>query len=137
METPGVFFMVGKRPTCPKCVEGMIFREEISLTDVAKYKAFAAEPGMQCPECDSPVAREACAPAFEQLMIALAVLEGITIPPESSETPAEDDAVVKANEEVRRRKAEYAATYRELVRARNKVIAEGGSLGGAEPLPSE
>jgi hypothetical protein len=114
-----------------------IFREEISLTDVAAYKIFAAEPGMLCMECDQPVARAACVAAFESFMQAVAAWMEIDAPPPADETPVENDRVAKADEATRRARGEFAAAYRKLAEARNKAIAAGLPIAGAEPLPPE
>jgi hypothetical protein len=132
METPGVFFMVEKYPACPKCVEGMLVREEVSPSDIAGYKMFPAEPGMRCDRCEQPMAREACVPAFEGVMTVVSALMNQDESPDEA-TP-EDEAAAKAKEKVRRLTAEAGAAYRELAAARNKVIELTGRL-DERPLP--
>ena len=121
MEMPGVYFMAGNRPACPKCVEGMLIREEVTPSGVAEGQWFAAEAEMRCGWCDQPVAREACAPAFEGLMT---VVESMM----DTDEPPIGDSAAEAHEAVRRAKANVGAAYRELVKARNRVIALGGRL---------
>jgi len=127
METPGVFFVVGNRRICPKCVEGMICREEVKFPDAAGYNIYPVEPGMGCVECDQPMARKECVSAFENFMGAIYAWLKADAPPLAGETPAEDDRIAKAKEEVRRAKAGVCAAYQNLVKARNEIIAVGGA----------
>jgi len=122
MQTPGVYFMRDKRPACPKCVEGQLLRDEVTLSDVADGKWFAAEPGMQCGWCDQPVAREACVPAFEGVMTLVSVLMNKDDPPDE---PPEDEAVAKAEEAVRQSKLKLIAAYKNQVAARNRLVELG------------
>ena len=114
--------MRDKRPACPKCLEGALIREEITLPAVAEGKWFAAEPGMKCGWCDQPVAREACITAFEGIMAVISILLNQDDPPV---TPPEDDCVAKATEAVKRSKAEVIAAYKQLVAIRNRMVELG------------
>jgi hypothetical protein len=122
MQTPGVYFKLGKHPACPKCIESRLIREEITLSAVAEGKWFAAEPGMLCGWCDQPVAREACVPAFEGIMSVISILLNQDDPPVA---PPEDDRVAKATEAVKRSKAEVIAAYKQLVAIRNRMVELG------------
>jgi len=96
----------------------MLFREEISLSNAADGKWFAAKPGMKCGWCGQPVAREACVPAFEGMMTAISTVMNM-------DTPPEDDPVAKAEEAVRQSKAKLIAAYKNQVAARNRLVELG------------
>ena len=134
MEMPGVFFMVGDYPTCPKCVRSSLNREEVTLSEAAGYTIRAAKPGLRCRRCGLPVAREACEKAFEHVITALDAYIRENAPP-CAETTPEDEEVAKADAEVIRAKAAVGAAYRELAAARNRIIAKGGRLSDEPVLP--
>jgi hypothetical protein len=118
-----VYFKLGERQLCTHCVETMIEKQELTLATANESQIFPAEPWTLCERCGLPVAREECIMPFERVMNALYALEYGAPPPF-----AQDDPVAKANEEVRRLKAEVGAAYRKLVAARNEVIRLKGRL---------
>ena len=127
-ESIGLYYEFGERPVCPCCVEAMINRREVTVSDAGDHKVLIGESGETCSRCFLPLARPACAEAFERVMNQLAEWMG------AAEPLPEGDPRIKTREAVRRTKAALQAAYQDVARARNRAVAEGLTPSG-DPLP--